>query len=105
MTPDYLTLPVAEVMRHWPATIGVFVDLNMFCIGCPIAGFHTPLEAAREHGLLPDLVLAELGRAIAGGKVRRGRTGRRRRSEATDAAASRADAASRPRQGRPSATR
>lgn len=84
--PDLASIPVAEIMRRWPQTIGVFVDLDMHCIGCPIGVFHTPLEAADEHGIDRAQVLAELERAIAGGRVRAARAGGRRRSAAAGAA-------------------
>jgi hybrid cluster-associated redox disulfide protein len=52
-------LSVAEIMRHWPATIRVFLDRNMKCVGCPIAPFHTLVDAAAEHHLpLPELQAA-----------------------------------------------
>jgi hybrid cluster-associated redox disulfide protein len=41
---------VDEVMRRSPATIRVFLDFRMNCVGCPIAGFHTVEDACREHG-------------------------------------------------------
>ena len=40
-----------EVMREWPATIGVILDHGMLCVGCPIATFHTVVDAVREHGI------------------------------------------------------
>lgn len=42
-------LCVAEIMSRWPATIEVFIDCGMYCVGCPIGVFHTLDEAAREH--------------------------------------------------------
>lgn len=53
-------LSVADIMRRWPATIRVFLDWNMQCVGCPIAPFHTLMDAATEHGLS----LAQLEAAI-----------------------------------------
>ena len=32
-------LTVDDVMRRWPATIRVFLDFRMGCVGCPIAAF------------------------------------------------------------------
>ena len=50
-------LTVDEIMRQWPSTIGVFIDLQLHCIGCPIGIFHTLPDAALEHGIaLEDLV-------------------------------------------------
>ena len=43
------TRPVDDVMRRWPATIRVFLDHRMHCVGCPIACFHTIDDACREH--------------------------------------------------------
>jgi hybrid cluster-associated redox disulfide protein len=40
---------VDDVMRRWPATIRVFLDHGMRCVGCPIAYFHTAEDACREH--------------------------------------------------------
>ena len=41
--------PVNEVMSGWPATIRVFLDFRMGCVGCPIACFHTVDDACSEH--------------------------------------------------------
>lgn len=62
---DYSDLPVSEIMRRWPSTIGVFIDYGMHCIGCPIGMFHTLVDAAYEHGLTADALAAEIGAAIA----------------------------------------
>ena len=40
---------VDDVMRRWPATIRVFLNHRMHCVGCPIACFHTVEDACREH--------------------------------------------------------
>jgi hybrid cluster-associated redox disulfide protein len=53
-------LLVADVMRRWPATIRVFLDFRMGCVGCPIASFHDIEEACREHGTDQDRLLAAL---------------------------------------------
>lgn len=42
---------VYDVMREHPATIRVFIDAKMNCVGCPIGGFHTVDDACREHGI------------------------------------------------------
>ncbi len=61
---DMATL-VDEVMRQHPPTIEVFVRLRLHCIGCPIGTFHTVADAAREHGLDPQMLLDELRAAAA----------------------------------------
>jgi hybrid cluster-associated redox disulfide protein len=53
-------------MRRWPATIRVFLDYKMRCVGCPIAGFHTLEEACRDHRQSPENLLVALEAAIAG---------------------------------------
>jgi hybrid cluster-associated redox disulfide protein len=58
---------VDDVMRRWPATIRVFLDYRMRCVGCPIACFHTVDDACREHGVDRVKVLADLRSAAARG--------------------------------------
>lgn len=51
---------VGEVMTARPATIRVFLDFRMGCVGCPISGFHTVNDACKEHGVDRDEFLAAL---------------------------------------------
>ena len=51
---------VGEVMGAWPATIRVFLDFRMGCVGCPIATFHSVDDACKEHGVDRDEFLAAL---------------------------------------------
>ena len=81
-TERFIDLPVSEIMRRWPATIGVFIDLGMHCVGCPIGVFHTLLEAAGEHRIGFETLVAEVSDAIEG-KARAGPGRARRRSAAT----------------------
>lgn len=53
-------LLVEDVMSRWPATIRVFLDFKMSCVGCPIASFHDVDDACREHGIDRDRFLAAL---------------------------------------------
>jgi hybrid cluster-associated redox disulfide protein len=80
MEDDYWDLSVTEIMRRWPQTIGVFIDLDLYCIGCPLGGLHKPLDAALEHGIPYDLLLAELATAVAGVRTRAVRARDRRQS-------------------------
>lgn len=61
---DFSELCVGDIMQRWPATLGVFIDLHMHCIGCPIAKFHTLSDAADEHGLPLELLVSEISAAI-----------------------------------------
>ena len=56
---------VDDVMTCWPATIRVFLDFKLGCIGCPIASFHSVDDACREHGVACDDFMAALRNAIA----------------------------------------
>jgi len=40
---------VDDVMRRRPATIRIFLDYRMNCVGCPIASFHSIEESCEEH--------------------------------------------------------
>jgi hybrid cluster-associated redox disulfide protein len=51
---------VGEVMTARPATIRVFLDFRMGCVGCPISAFHTVDDACREHGVDRDEFLVAL---------------------------------------------
>ena len=65
-TERFIDLPVSEIMNRWPSTIGVFIDLGMHCIGCPIGVFHTLMEAAEEHRVGFERLVAEVSAAIDG---------------------------------------
>ena len=56
---------VGEVMTTWPATVRVFLDFRLGCIGCPIGEFHSVDDACREHGIDRDQFLAALQLAAA----------------------------------------
>lgn len=51
---------VAELMTRAPASIRVFLDWKMGCVGCPISPFHTLRIACEEHGLDLEAFLAAL---------------------------------------------
>jgi hybrid cluster-associated redox disulfide protein len=58
-------MTVDQVMNRWPASIRVFMDFKMGCIGCPIATFHSVDDASREHNVDGAAFLTAL-RAVAG---------------------------------------
>ncbi|MCC6718213.1 MAG: DUF1858 domain-containing protein [Acetobacteraceae bacterium] len=62
ITPD---LTVNAIMCAWPATLRVFLRHRMGCVGCPIAPFHTVVDAAREYHIDLDMLLAELREAAS----------------------------------------
>jgi hybrid cluster-associated redox disulfide protein len=63
ITPT-LDMTVDEVMKRWPASIRVFMDFGMGCIGCPIATFHSVDEASREHKIDPGAFLEALAAGV-----------------------------------------
>lgn len=54
-----------EIQRHWPATVHVLIAARMACVGCPVAPFHTVVDAAREYGWPVADLLAALQRAAS----------------------------------------
>jgi hybrid cluster-associated redox disulfide protein len=60
-------LPLAEIVRHWPTTVSVFLARGMLCVGCVIGPFHTVDDACEEYGLDPETLLAELRAAVSSG--------------------------------------
>lgn len=58
-------LPLDDMMRQWPSTIPVMLRHRFLCVGCPIAPFHTLLDACREHGADLDAVTIEVEDAVA----------------------------------------
>ena len=65
---------VDDVMRRWPATIRIFLNHRMRCIGCPIACFHTVEDACREHDADRGRFLADLQAAADASRAARRRT-------------------------------
>jgi hybrid cluster-associated redox disulfide protein len=49
-----------EVMKSRSATIRVFLDYRMGCVGCPISAFHSVDDACQEHGIDRNAFLAAL---------------------------------------------
>ena len=58
-------LLVDDVMTRGPATIRVFLDFKLGCVGCPIASFHSVDDACREHGIDQASFMVALRGAVA----------------------------------------
>ncbi len=52
------------IMRAWPGTIRVVLHHRMFCVGCPVASFHTIADACREHDVDETRFRSEIAAAI-----------------------------------------
>lgn len=57
---------LSEIMSRWPATIDVFLEFEMLCVGCIVAQFHTIADTCQEHGVNEALFRASLAAAISG---------------------------------------
>ena len=44
-------LELAKLFELWPCAAGVFMEKRMLCVGCPIAPFHTVIDAVQEYRL------------------------------------------------------
>ena len=51
---------VAEVLSQWPETIPIFLDRHMNCVGCSMSRFETVRDAAVNHHMDMDTLLAAL---------------------------------------------
>jgi hybrid cluster-associated redox disulfide protein len=48
---DHPDLPLQSLFDGWPETATVFLAHRMLCFGCPIAPFHTVIDACLEYRL------------------------------------------------------
>lgn len=68
-TPDFDNpdMPLQVLFTNWPMTASVFQNGRMMCFGCPIAPFHTVIDACLEYGRDEVQFRRELNAAIASG--------------------------------------
>ena len=64
---DLDDMTVSDIMRRWPSTIAVFLELELDCVGCPIGPLHTLEDAAQEHALPVAVLNDRVRKAIAEG--------------------------------------
>ena len=62
---DNPDLPLQQVFLRWPEVAAVFRLRGMACFGCPIAPFHTVVDACAEYGLDETAFRAALAAAVA----------------------------------------
>jgi hybrid cluster-associated redox disulfide protein len=58
-------LPLQLLFERWPEVASVFQAQGMVCFGCPIAPFHTVIDACAEYGLDEIAFRAALQAAVA----------------------------------------
>jgi hybrid cluster-associated redox disulfide protein len=71
-------LTVSEIMSRWPATMRLFIDWHLLCVGCPIAPFHTLTDVAFEHGVVRDDLIEALLEVIDRRGIKASRASTRR---------------------------
>ncbi|MGG7643547.1 DUF1858 domain-containing protein [Rhodovulum sp. YNF3179] len=57
-------LPLADLFRDWPEAMRPFLERRMLCPGCPIAPFHTVIDAVEEYDLDEDAFRLEIRSAV-----------------------------------------
>ena len=57
-------LPLADLFRDRPETMRPFLERRMLCPGCPIAPFHTVIDAVEEYDLDEDAFRLEIRAAL-----------------------------------------
>ena len=62
-------MPLRLLFDGWPDTAAVFLAHHMFCFGCPIAPFHTVIDACAEYRLDEAAFRAELRAAVTAALV------------------------------------
>ena len=53
-------LELSRLFEIWPGAARVFLEQRMLCFGCPIAPFHTVIDAVQEYRLDEDAFRARL---------------------------------------------
>jgi hybrid cluster-associated redox disulfide protein len=61
---DNPDLMLKVLFDRWPATASVFLSHRMLCFGCPVAPFHTILDACREYHMDEAKFRLELATAL-----------------------------------------
>lgn len=59
-------LPLLLLFDRWPEAAPVFLSQGMVCFGCPIAPFHTVIDACAEYRLDEADFRADLRAAVMG---------------------------------------
>ncbi|MDR3600656.1 MAG: DUF1858 domain-containing protein [Desulfosporosinus sp.] len=58
-------MTVGQVLKLYPQTVPVFLELGMHCLGCPSSTMESIEGAALTHGRNVDELVAQLNKAIA----------------------------------------
>lgn len=63
-------LSLMALFDRWPGAATAFLSHHMLCFGCPIAPFHTVIDACRDYTLDESLFRAELRAAAQAGPLK-----------------------------------
>ncbi len=58
-------MKIGDLLALDPTVAPVFMNIGMFCVGCPASQGETIEEAAIVHGLDPDDLIEEINRYLA----------------------------------------
>ncbi|SPF45673.1 conserved hypothetical protein [Candidatus Desulfosporosinus infrequens] len=58
-------MTVGQVLKLYPQTVQVFLELGMHCLGCPSSTMESIEGAALTHGRNVEELVAQLNKAIA----------------------------------------
>jgi hybrid cluster-associated redox disulfide protein len=57
-------MTVGQVLRLYPQTVPVFLELGMHCLGCPSSTMESIEGAARTHGKDVESLVEQLNKVI-----------------------------------------
>jgi len=57
-------LIIADVMRHWPVSILVFLENRMACVGCSMSAYDTLADALEVYDIPQEEILPSLNRRV-----------------------------------------
>ncbi|MHB8124325.1 MAG: DUF1858 domain-containing protein [Desulfitobacteriaceae bacterium] len=57
-------MTVGQVLRLYPQTVPIFLDLGMHCLGCPSSTMESIEGAAMTHGKDVDNLVEQLNKAL-----------------------------------------
>jgi hybrid cluster-associated redox disulfide protein len=58
-------MTVGQVLKSYPQTVQVFMELGMHCLGCPSSTMESIEGAALTHGRNADELITQLNKVIA----------------------------------------
>lgn len=57
-------MTVGQVLRVYPQTVQIFLELGMHCLGCPSSTMESIEGAALTHGRRVDDLVVQLNKAV-----------------------------------------